>query len=181
MSSKRTDILKINYEKNLQKQIAFSFIPAFERLMTKHILSLPKVTEIIGAREMITNLTQHPNYAIAFATGSLQLPALIKLEQANIPFEEDLVLASNQIFEREGIVSKAIEKAKSIYQVSSFEHIIAVGDGVWYLKAAQNLGLHFIGIGMKNWDDFRANKIQVHIKNWKGFDIRTAEKVLEID
>ena len=36
------------------------------------------------------------------------------------------------------------------YQQDHFTKIIAVGDGVWDLKAAQELDIDFIGVGIKN-------------------------------
>lgn len=170
-------ILKENYEKNLDSKFDFSFIAAFEKRMTELILELEPVSEINGAQKIIESLNSNPNYALAFATGSLLMPALVKLDQAGIDYDKSLVVGSNQIFEREGIVSEAIQSAKSFYKVESFNHIISVGDGIWDLKTARNLGVHFIGIGTKNDQDFKKENISYHIKDWKGFSLDDVEKV----
>ncbi|MGB1041346.1 MAG: HAD family hydrolase [Flavobacteriales bacterium] len=171
-------ILKINFENNLKKKFNFSFIPSFEIHMTQLILGLNKVSEINGAKKTIDFFDEKSNYAIAFATGSLLEPAYVKLNQAQINYNPNLVVGSNAIYEREGIVSEAINRAKSYYQVDVFEHVISVGDGIWDLKTAQNLGLHFIGIGMKNFADFEKEKINYHIKDWSEFDLKGAEMKL---
>ncbi len=173
-------ILKKNYESNLTDKFGFSFIPNFENRMTEIILSLKKVSEIQGARNFIEYLTNKTDYAISFATGSFLKPAFIKLNQAEIKHNEKLVVGANEIYDREGIVTEAIYRAKEFYNVNSFENIISIGDGIWDLKAARNLGLHFIGIGMKNYTDFKAENIKVHIENWNGFDLSEAEEKLGI-
>jgi len=173
-------ILKKNYENNLTDKFEFSFITDFECRMTEIILSLKNVSEIKGARNFIEYLTNKTDYAISFATGSLLKPAFVKLNQAGINHNEELVVGANEIYEREGIVKEAIERAKRFHKVKSFENIISIGDGIWDLKTAKNLGIHFIGIGMKNYTDFKAENIKVHIENWIEFDLNEAEKKLGI-
>ena len=46
-------ILKENYEANIDKQFDFSFIPDFEKEMTRALLALPKTTEILGAKKVV--------------------------------------------------------------------------------------------------------------------------------
>ncbi len=173
-------ILKKNYENNLTDQFKFSFINDFENRMTELILSLKKVSEIKGAKSIIEFLTDKTDYAISFATGSLLKPAFVKLNQAEINYNEKLVVASNKIYQREGIVKEAIERAKEFYEVNLFDNIISIGDGIWDLKTARNLGLHFIGIGMKNYEDFKTENIKVHIKDWNGFNLYEMEQKLGI-
>ncbi len=173
-------ILKKNYENNLTDQFNFSFIDNFENRMTELIHSLKKVSEIKGAKNIIEYLTDKTDYAISFATGSFLKPAFVKLNQAGINHNEKLVVGSNEIYEREGIVKEAIERAKEFYEVNSFDNIISIGDGIWDLKTARNLGLHFIGIGMKNYMDFKKENIKAHIEDWNGFNLSEAEQKLGI-
>lgn len=172
-------ILKKNYENNLATKFEFSFIENFENRMTELMLSLNKVSEIKGAKNMMSHITKQTNYAVAFATGSLLKPAIIKLQQAEISFNEKLVVGSNEIFTREGIVQKAINQAKEFYQVNSFENIISVGDGIWDLNTARNLELHFLGIGLKNYGDFEQAGIKSHIKDWDDFDLNQIEQMIK--
>ena len=173
-------ILKENYENNLHEKFDFSFIEKFENRMTELILSLKKVSEIKGAKNIIEFFAIKTDYAISFATGSLLKPAYVKLNQSEIKYNDKLVVGSNGIYEREGIVEKAIERAKDFHQVKSFSNIISVGDGIWDLKTARNLGLHFIGIGMKNYSDFEREGVKVHIKDWNEFDLTQTEQKLGI-
>lgn len=173
-------ILKVNYEKNYSEKFHFSFIKRFEKRMTEIMLSLKKVSEIKGAKKILNFLGDETNYAISFATGSLLEPAFIKLNQAGIKYHKELVVGSNEIYEREGIVKKAIAKAKEFHKVKSFDNIISVGDGLWDLKTARNLGVYFIGIGTKNYPDFKNEQIKVHIRDWEEFDLTQAEIKLGI-
>lgn len=173
-------ILKENYEANFQKKFDFSFIPEFEEKMTTAMLKLSKTEPIKGANEIVNFFMKETDYAICFATGSLLVPALVKLEQAQINFVSDLVEASNIIYTRENIVKSAIEKAKKYFQVATFENIISVGDGVWDLKTARNLGVHFLGIRDKSLHYFRQENIKSHITDWSHFDFENIQLELGI-
>lgn len=173
-------ILKENYERNLPKKFDLSFLSKFEKKMTSIMKTLPETKEITGAQKVVRYLMDHTTYAVCFATGSLLEPAHIKLAQAGIPFVPELVIGSNQFCKREEIVKKAIDTAKDFYKVDIFEHIISVGDGIWDLKTARNLKLHFIGILNKNLSDFRKEHIKCHIQDWRDFDLANVEKQLGI-
>ncbi len=173
-------ILKKNYEANFKKNFSNSFIPEFENKMTELFLSLPKTKEINGAAKVVDFFMRETDYAICFATGSLLKPALIKLEQANINFVPNLVEASNNLYTREEIVSSAIQKAKRYFSVNEFENIISVGDGIWDLRTAKNLGIHFLGIRDKNLKDFKEENIKSHISDWTNFDFNKIQTQLEI-
>jgi phosphoglycolate phosphatase-like HAD superfamily hydrolase len=84
------------------------------------------------------------------------------------------------LYSREEIVNSAIEKAKKYYNVDEFQKIISVGDGIWDLKTARNLGIHFLGIRDKNLADFKKENIKSHISNWMSFDFDQVKKDLGI-
>ena len=173
-------ILKQNFEANFKKNFDNSFIPEFEDKMTTSFLKLPRTIEIDGAKKIVDFFMNQTDYAICFATGSLLKPALIKLEQANINFVPDLVEASNNIYTRENIVKSAINKAKGYFEIQKFENIISVGDGIWDLKTARNLGIHFLGIRNKNLIDFKQENIITHIVDWQNFDFQKIKRELKI-
>lgn len=173
-------ILKKNYEANFKKDFNNSFILEFENKMTELFLALPKTKEIDGAFKIVDFFMRETNYAICFATGSLLKPALIKLEQANINFVPNLVEASNNYYTREEIVTSAIKKAKTYFSVNEFENIISVGDGIWDLRTAKNLEIHFLGIRNKNLKDFQKENIKSHIVDWVNFDFNRIQTELEI-
>lgn len=173
-------ILKENYEANFNKDFNFSIIEEFENEMTSSILQMPKTSEIKGAAKVVDFLLKETDYAVCFATGSLLKPAYIKLEQADINFIPDVVEASNAIFTREDIVKSAIDKAKNYFQVSEFEHIISVGDGLWDVTTARNLGVHFLGMNDKNKTDFQKEKVKYYLKDWTTFNLKEVEQKLQI-
>lgn len=174
-------ILKMNYERNFNREFSFSFIPAFERKMTERILTLKETEEIKGAKEFLDFIISGSDYAVCFATGSLLAPAFVKLSQAGLSFDDKLIASSNALYSREEIVKDAIKKAKSYYELDDFEEIISIGDGLWDLRTAKNLGLHFIGVGLKNYEDMKGEGVLVHTENWLGFDFNAALKKLNID
>lgn len=173
-------ILKKNYERHFEKEFEFSWIPKFEEKMTEHLLSLPKTEEIPGASSIVDYFIKETDYAICFATGSLLDPALVKLQQAGINFIPNVVETASSFYTREEIVISAIEKAKNYFSVTNFEHIISVGDGIWDLRTAKNLGVHFLGIRNKNLLDFKEEGIKSHIKDWNSFDFKKVQTELGI-
>lgn len=120
-----------------------------------------QINEIKGAINFINYLTSETNYGICFATGSLYRPAVHKLNAIGIQFNETLLVASDNIGDRESIINQAIHQAKVFYDQTHFNHIISIGDGIWDLKAAKNLNLDFIGIGTQHKDTFIKNHV-----NW---------------
>lgn len=173
-------ILKENFERNHNEDFSFSIVPDFEENMTSKMRLLQPVDAIPGVHDRLEALQQQ-GIATCFATGSFLKPALLKLNQARIAHDENVVVGSNEIFEREGIVQKAIDQACFFYGTSSFEHKISVGDGIWDLKTAQNLDLHFIGIGQKNLSDFREAGIKYHMNDWTQFSLKDVFKTFEIN
>ena len=61
-----------------------------------------------------------------------------------------MLVASDNIYEREEIVKRAIVNAQAFYNIDRFERTISLGDGLWDLKTAKHLNIEFIGIGDKN-------------------------------
>ena len=144
-----TFIAKEIYENANQIPFSESKVIEFERGLTKKISS-EKINEICGAKKLIEYLENETDFGVCFATGSLRRPAEFKLKSIGILFDENQLVASDKIYEREKIVSKAIENASEYYKVEKFERIISVGDGIWDLITARNLGLEFIGVGLEN-------------------------------
>ena len=165
---------------DFKEAFQLDFIPSFEEKMTASILKLPKTDEIKGASTIVDFFMKETDYAICFATGSLLEPAFVKLAQASINFVPDLVEASNTLYSRERIVQSAIKKAKQYFKVDAFKNIISVGDGIWDLKTARNLEIHFLGIRDKNLVDFKQANIKSHITDWSNFDFNTIKKELNI-
>ncbi|MUG93545.1 HAD hydrolase-like protein [Scytonema sp. UIC 10036] len=127
--------------------------------------------EISGAVAFVQYLHWHTPYAIAYATGSFHQPAQNKLSIGFPNYLESMLFSCNRQPVREEIIQEAIKASKYIYQVPHFEEIIAFGDGIWDWKAAQSLGIDFIGIGSRSrtifancscrgcYDDFHSQQV----------------------
>lgn len=158
------------YENYHSKKFTTAKMEAFEKYLTERISS-SKVSEILGAKALINRLESQSEFGICYATGSLLKPAQFKLNSIGIGFSEKQLVASNHILERENIVLKAIENAKELYNVSQFERIISVGDGLWDLTTAINLGIEFIGIGNSNKDILFKNGMEYFFENLLKFKV----------
>ncbi|MFD0963205.1 HAD family hydrolase [Pseudofulvibacter geojedonensis] len=162
--------LLFNYEKNFNQRFSEALLDDFEELLVKYLKKQSPTVEIKGAKQSIEELKKS-EYAIVFATGSLPKAALLKMKEAGIWIDPEVLATSKTSFTREGFVLEAIGKAKSYYNVTDFEKIIAVGDGVWDLKTAQNLDIDFIGIGAKNKELMEQEGMQHWFKDFTNFDL----------
>lgn len=149
-------IAKEIYEEDLQIPFSKEVQQQFEKELTERISRIT-FREVPGAKSLLASLQTSPEYGICFATGSFRRPAMHKLQSAGISFEEKLLVGADEHEERAQIVGKAIEQACNHYKTVSFERTIAVGDGLWDLRTAQQLGLEFIGIGEEHQDTLLKN------------------------
>ncbi len=148
--------LRYNYERNFSRTPSTTLLDDFETDLVNQMNLLGPVKEIKGAKSLIQFLRDH-NISFCFATGALPKPAIQKLKQCNIWYDERILATSKTHEAREGFVVDAIERARAFYDKSNFDQIISVGDGLWDLKTAQNLDLDFVGIGEKNRTKLEAN------------------------
>lgn len=138
--------------------------------MTQRI-SAEDIHEIKGAKSLIDHINKKTNYGICYATGSLLRPAQFKLESIGIDYDRRLLVASDNIYERENIVSQAIKQAKEFYNTNEFNRIISVGDGLWDLITADNLGLEFVGVGLQNKDVLQKHGTKVIYEDLTQFQV----------
>lgn len=162
-------IARVIYEKDQARAFDEERQNQFERLLFESICLAP-LGEIPGALSMIRILESLPEIGICYATGSLRQPAVYKLQQAGIDFDPLQLSASNGMEEREQVVLQAITQARTFYGQDHFERTIAVGDGLWDLVTARNLGLEFIGIGLSNRELLLREGAALHLADWQGFD-----------
>jgi len=160
--------LKLNFEQNFNENFEDSLLDKFDDLLEKQFLKHPPISEINGAKNAIDSLRMASQF-FCFATGSLPKPAQIKLNQCNIWNSPELIATSKTSLNREGFVLDAIERSKLYYDVTHFDEIISVGDGIWDLKTAQNLDLDFIGIGLKNKELLIQNGCEIWFEDMKDF------------
>ena len=163
-------VSKTIFETKLNEEFTPDKFNLFEKGLTEK-LSNQTINEIPGAKVLIDQLQHNPDFGFCFATGSLRRPAEHKLNSIEIPFEDWQLVTSDTIYDREGIVSKAIENAATYYNVTKFERVISVGDGLWDLLTAKNLGLEFIGIGLANKEVLIKNGAEVVYEDLTRFKI----------
>lgn len=168
--------LKYNYENFFKKELPIALLNDFEDLIVMYLKSQPKTIAIKGVSEVLAQL-ENSEYAIVFATGSLPESAIYKMNSAGLPMEMALLATSKTSFSREGFVTEAIQKAKNFYKATEFEEIIAVGDGIWDLKTAQNLSLQFIGIGAKNKSVMETNGMEHWFEDFSSFQVPLFETI----
>lgn len=96
---------------------------------------------IDGAREIIAHL-RRKKYSIAIATGCWRESAHSKLRMAGFDVNGMPFASSSDTRRRPDIIALAAERAGRAISDSVY-----VGDGVWDVKAAHELGMRFIGIG----------------------------------
>ena len=158
-------IAKTIYEKELWQTFTEELKAQFEKLLSNKMEG-KTIEEVPGAAAFIKKLQKNKSVAICFATGSLRRPAVQKLKAIGVDFNNQLLVASDRLEKRESIVKGAIAAAKKFYIVDSFDRIISVGDGLWDLEAAENLGLEFIGIGEKNKETLIENGCENHFEDF---------------
>lgn len=104
------------------------------------------ICQIAGASEALSIVGAARGFAIAIATGCFLVSAEFKLRSAGL-FDASVPLAgSDNTLSREEIMLNAARMAAQKHDVE-FSGFTYVGDGVWDVKAARNLGWNFIGIG----------------------------------
>lgn len=174
-----THVFKENYIAQFGAEPDEMTFELLEEIMTSNIQEFVSPIELPGARQAVEMLKAHPDFHFAYATGSLYAPAKYKLDETNIYYKDELLLGSNGYDSREEIVRAAIHAAKAKYEVVEYENILSVGDGIWDLKTARNLGLKFLGMGEKNQELFAEEGVQHALVDWEKVDVAYLYRILE--
>jgi phosphoglycolate phosphatase-like HAD superfamily hydrolase len=115
-------------------------------LHERHAEEAGLFAEITGAGAMLVQLAEKRDWVIAMATGCWRASAELKLRAAGIALLDKPAGFAEDGPARETIVRAAITRASEHYQRTSFDKIVSIGDGVWDVRTAANLGLAFVGI-----------------------------------
>jgi len=119
----------------------------FVELLEEAYRSEPQdFSAVPGAAEALPQLRQEPNCRVAIATGGWQLSACLKLEKAQIDITGLPAAFADHGITREVIIAAALAMARGIYRQPQFSHVTYVGDGVWDIRTARQLGIRFIGV-----------------------------------
>jgi phosphoglycolate phosphatase-like HAD superfamily hydrolase len=106
--------------------------------------------EIPGAAALLQQLRTHPRWCVAIATGGWQVSARLKLAAAGLPLDTFPWANADDALDRVEILRTALQRAGSHYGQQAFAQVVYVGDGVWDVRAARELGIGFLGVAAAN-------------------------------
>lgn len=95
-----------------------------------------------GAFELFEDLKQREGYGVAIATGCWRDSSMLKLTRCGFAIGGVPVASSTDTACRADIIALAASRAGA-----GVNDAVYVGDGVWDLKAAREIGMRFIGVG----------------------------------
>ncbi len=100
-----------------------------------------------GAAGLLAELRARPGWTLALATGAWLKAARLKIGRAGLDLDDVPTASGEDGPSRHGIVTAAIARAKVHAGVEDFEGMVCIGDGIWDVSTATDLGLPCIGIG----------------------------------
>jgi len=131
--------------KNLLSKIKNNF---FSLLKEKLEQDSMRCTPVLGVNEVFHELVINMKlWDVAIATGCWKQSALIKLQHIHFPYMDLPIATSDDHIERREIINIAIKRSKQHYSKNAYDQVIYVGDRQWDYRAAQELGIGFIGMG----------------------------------
>ncbi|AEE18935.1 haloacid dehalogenase-like hydrolase [Dokdonia sp. Hel_I_63] len=164
--------LEYNYERTFNKKAPANLRYELDHLLGEELSKCNPVSEIPGARSLLLKL-QEMHIPFAYGTGAFPKATAIKMEGSQVPFIPEVLATSLHNISRVGFVKEAIQKSEEYYNRTSFDNIIAVGDGLWDLKAAQELDISFLGIGTKNREAMLDNGCKNWVEDYRKFDLNS--------
>lgn len=120
-------------------------IVRFVELLT-HAHETEHISQVPGAARLLTALPQR-GWAVAIATGAWHRAAAFKLLAASLPWDNVPIATAEDGPARTDIVQRARSRAQALHHGTPFERVVSIGDGVWDIQAARELGLPFVGVG----------------------------------
>jgi phosphoglycolate phosphatase-like HAD superfamily hydrolase len=104
--------------------------------------------EVAGASAALARLRVEPGWAVAIATGCWRGSGLLKLSAAGLETGGVPAAFAEDGVSREEILLAALRRARESYGRGGFDAVVSLGDGLWDLCAARNLGFAFVGVGV---------------------------------
>jgi phosphoglycolate phosphatase-like HAD superfamily hydrolase len=115
-----------------------------EQLFSAHTRDPAQFRETPGASTALRELTLHPDWALAIATGGWRQVAVAKLRLAGLAVEGLPAAYGEDGPERVAILRTAIERARHHYGVERFDKVVSIGDAEWDARAAAECGMAFV-------------------------------------
>jgi beta-phosphoglucomutase-like phosphatase (HAD superfamily) len=164
--------LEYNYERNFGKKASIEQRDLMDDFLAREMDNHPPIQEILGAKSLLQILAKN-NTPVAFGTGAFPKATAIKMTSAGLEYRPEVLATSKTSISREGFVLQAIDQAKSFYNKTKFNRIIAFGDGVWDLQTAQRLGLEFVGVGNAKKQALVENGCKHWVEDFVDFDYKS--------
>jgi phosphoglycolate phosphatase-like HAD superfamily hydrolase len=122
-------------------------IARFVRLLDDaHRSDSQAIRPVPGAVELFDALLER-GWAVAIATGAWRRASELKLAAGGVRYTGVPMATSEDGPARASIVSAARVRAERLHGVERFDRVVSIGDGVWDVLAARDLGLPFVGVG----------------------------------
>jgi len=102
--------------------------------------------EVPGASDLLRSLRASQHWEVAIATGGWRAGARLKLRAARIDVRGVAAAFAEDGPARTAILRAALARAGG---AARFARIVCVGDAVWDVRAARELGLPFLGVATK--------------------------------
>ncbi|MFI5396622.1 MAG: HAD family hydrolase [Candidatus Binatia bacterium] len=153
----------------------------FVALLAQAIEERPELcAQVEGASAALEGLRGHPHWAIALATGSWQVSALLKLRAARLDATDVPAAFADDGISRDEIVALALRRARLCYGQDHFSRIVCVGDATWDVQTARRLKLPLLGVGAgRRAQRLRDEGVSDVLQDFSDFDalLRTLETV----
>lgn len=117
----------------------------FGELIRQYLQNGGKCCPKEGATHLIDKLRAAEDYEVGIATGGWRHTAKMKLQHAGFNLRNTVLTSSDDSDARVAIMTKCLFALKK----SCFDRIVYVGDAQWDIRATQELGWHFIGVGAR--------------------------------
>jgi phosphoglycolate phosphatase-like HAD superfamily hydrolase len=141
-----TEVLTSFLNRNpLDSELSRARTRFIQNLRDAYCLNPQDFQEVRGAGSILRLLREETDWKVAIATGCWAESARFKLQRAGLQTDTPFASCEDST-SRDGIVSRVIEKAKFYYECKDFTTVVFVGDGVWDVTTAKNLGIGFVGI-----------------------------------
>ena len=122
------------------EELGKRYAKAYDAAVSQH-----PVTEIKGARRFIGEIDER--WIVVFATGSLAYGARHKLAVIDVVTESHVLVTASEFQTREELVEHAVLRGCARHGFTKPRDVVSIGDGIWDLMTARNLGYEFVGIG----------------------------------
>jgi phosphoglycolate phosphatase-like HAD superfamily hydrolase len=136
-------------EERLGREVSTAELRLISRRCEAHLANAladlePATYRTYGSIEALAALSETHGFSWAIATGCFSVTAKLKLGFAGLLPDETILATSDDAVSPEEIMLTAAARASGVGR--EFTRFSYVGDGIWDLRAARNLGWEFIGI-----------------------------------